>query len=173
MHIINWKGINRLFYSYWKKSISEKIQRKGGPWGSILMCNICPFWSVYSQALQIVEVVATVTICPPFLSLKDIFLAPVAWQLLWRLPRPCPVLSLCSLCWSHCPIPQDCTSRGCTSSLVSVLPTQHVLPAGLLIIYLIPSRSPVNSSLLLESSLKAELIIEQKPELSFCCLLRK
>lgn len=40
---------------------------------------------------------------------------------------------------------------------------QHVLPTGLLMIYLIPSRSPVSSPLLLESSLKAELIIEQKP----------
>lgn len=38
-----------------------------------------------------------------------------------------------------------------------------MLPAGLLIIYLIPSPSPVSSSLLLESSLKAESIIEHKP----------
>lgn len=37
-----------------------------------------------------------------------------------------------------------------------------MLSTGLLIIYLILSRSPVSSSLLLESSLKAELIIEQK-----------
>jgi len=54
----------------------KKKERGGGPWGSVLLCNARSLWSVYSQALQIVEVMITLTICPPLLSSKDIFLPP-------------------------------------------------------------------------------------------------
>lgn len=48
-----------------------------------------------------------------------------------------------------------------------------MLPTRLLIVYLIPARSPVSSSLLLESSLKAELIIEQKPGTQFLLFIKE
>lgn len=48
-----------------------------------------------------------------------------------------------------------------------------MLPAGLLIIYLIPSPSPVSSSLLLESSLKAELITEHKPGIQLLLFIKE